>query len=240
MALSSRLIMIYDILLARFGPQGWWPILDFEKHKGLDPLTDCGYHPGNYDLPKKPDQMFQVIVGAILTQNTNWQNVVKALFNLSQQKLLDPEIILKTEAKVIAEAIRPSGYYNEKAKKLRIISQAYLEQDWYKKNHVLKREDLLKLWGVGEETADSILLYVFKRPFFVIDAYTRRLLMRMGIVGTPLKYREYQDLFHSNLRPNFELFNEYHALIVRLAKSNCRNKPICSTCPLKRYCPPRH
>lgn len=236
MSLRSRLQRIYEVLLDTFGLQGWWPILDFQTQQAHHSITDLGYHPGNYELPQKPEQMFQVIAGAILTQNTNWQNVVKALVNLSQERLLDPEIILKTDKRVIAEAIRPSGYYNEKTKKLKIISQAYLKYGWYKKNHLPKREDLLQLWGVGEETADSILLYVFKKPFFVIDAYTRRLLTRMGLVRKPLKYREYQKLFHNYLDLDFKLFNEYHALVVKLAKSHCRTQPICLSCPLKKSC----
>lgn len=210
---------IHDILLRSYGPQKWWPTtLEGELHP-----TYHGKKPNNR-------QRFEIIVGAILTQNTSWKNVEKAIFNLNKNRLLSIENIKKTHVKKLASSIKPTGYFNQKAERLKIVA------DFFSKNRSPTRDELLDVKGIGPETADSILLYAFQKPFFVIDAYTRRIFSRMGLCKKDCPYGELQSLFTKSLKKDTKLFSEYHALLVELAKDHCRTKPVCKGCPISSCC----
>ncbi len=205
------LLEIYQKLYQAFGPQHWWP----------------------------GDTPFEIAAGAILTQNTNWGNVEKAIQNLKKQSALSAGIIHKMPAKKLAELIRPAGYFNVKANRLKSFVNFFMN-DYHGSIKRMKGEDtyalrekLLTINGIGSETADSILLYALKKPVFVIDAYTKRVLSRHGIMEHEKSYDEFQQLFHSSLKKDVRLFNEYHALFVRAGKTFCkRKKPLCEDCPL--------
>jgi len=208
--LSKQLKKIYDLLFERFGPQHWWP----------------------------GDTPFEVTVGAILTQNTNWSNVERAIANLKKERLLSPDKLHALAPAKLAEMIRPAGYFNIKAKRLKNFL------DWLFENYAgelknlekiptdVLRCELLSIKGVGQETADSILLYALDRPVFVVDAYTARIASRHHLLDEGADYGEIQELFESNLPADVNLFNEYHALLVRLGKEFCRPTPRCHSCPL--------
>jgi endonuclease III related protein len=210
---------IYCLLLASYGPRGWWPLAG-------------RYHPGRYDYPLNDAQRFEICVGAILTQNTAWKNVELALRDLRRARMLSPKRIIDADEKTIAKLIRPAGYFNQKAQKLKIFAPHFL--DW--KGRTPTREQLLAIWGVGRETADSMLLYGYHKPIFVVDAYTRRLTGRLGLLPREASYDANQELFMQSLPHNYRLFNEYHALIVEHAKRHCAARPRCEHCPLARFC----
>jgi endonuclease-3 related protein len=215
---------IFDKLLKEYGPQGWWPV-------------NGKYNKNNFDIPRNKKEEFEIMLGAILTQNTAWKNVEKALRNLREKELIYAEKIKKMPQKKLAELIRPSGYYHQKAERLKIVSDFFLENKNISKKPVDEmRSMLLDVKGIGPETADSIILYAFRKPSFVIDLYTKRIFSRLGICRKDCKYDELQDMFHSNLQSDAKLFNEYHALIVEHAKRFCAKKPNCRYCPLKRNC----
>ena len=213
----SKFDLIYNQLHNSFAPQGWWPLTT----EGFE----SKHHAGK---PKNDKHRFEIIVGAILTQNTAWKNVEKALYNLSKNNLLDADKIKKTDARKIAELIRPAGYYNQKAERLKIAA------DFFLKNKNPTREQLLNVKGIGPETADSILLYAYEKPFFVIDAYTKRIFERLGFRAK--NYDGWQKLFMDNLPKDGKMFNEYHALLVELGKAHCKKKPVCKGCPIKELC----
>ena len=197
-----------------YGPQGWWPLLDV---KGTNPTKTGsiqGYHPGDYSYPKDDRQKFEICIGAILTQNTSWPNVEKALLNLDKIDAIDPKRIMKLDDKTITEAIRPAGYFNQKAKKLRIFSEYYLNL----RGRTPARDDLLDVWGIGPETADSILLYAYKEPQFVVDTYTRRILKSIGIIDDKSSYDDIKTLFEREIEKKYEIYQEFHALLVEHAK----------------------
>ncbi len=202
---------VYNKLYSHFGPQHWWPA----------------------------DNSFEVIIGAILTQNTAWANVEKAIFGLKRKKLISPKRLYNADAKTIAELIRPCGYYNLKTARIKSFLDALFEEfkgslpSMFSLRPTPLRESLLAIKGIGPETADSILLYAAKKPVFVIDAYTRRFLLRHKLIKKAASYQQMQSLFEENLPKRTNLFNEYHALIVRLAKEFCRVVPLCNICPLK-------
>lgn len=220
---------IYKKLLKTFGKQGWWPVtLEDELHPQ--------YH-NKKKLTEK--QKFEIIIGAILTQNTNWKNVEKAIVNLNKENILDINNILKTRKEKLADLIRPSGYFNQKADRLKIIARFFSKnkiKDIEKLPLEKLRKQLLDIKGIGPETADSILLYAFQKPVFVIDAYTKRIFSRYGLIDKKNDYNEFQKYFHKNLKKDVNLFNEYHALIVELAKIHCKTTPICKDCPLNKGC----
>jgi endonuclease-3 related protein len=204
------LLDTYHRLFARYGPQHWWPAAE----------------------------PFEVIIGAILTQSTAWVNVEKAIGNLRAAGALMPEPLRRMPLGEIAGLIYPSGYYNAKAKKLKALAQ-WLGDKFddnldvlFQQNTDDLREQLLAVYGIGDETADSIILYAAGKPVFVIDAYTRRFINRRGLAPPQNTYTAYQALFMSTLPNDARLFNEYHALIVRLAKDVCRRKPTCARCCL--------
>jgi len=210
------LINLYQKLYQCFGPQYWWP----------------GETPS------------EIAVGAILTQNTNWGNVERAIENLKIQNALSAKSIHEMPVRKLSELIRPAGYFNIKAKRLKsfinFLVNNYNGSMKRMKNDDLYslREKLLSINGIGPETADSILLYALEKPIFVIDAYTKRVLSRHRIMEHDEPYDKFQELFHSSLKRDVKLFNEYHALFVRTGKTFCkRKKPLCDACPLNDNVP---
>jgi endonuclease-3 related protein len=214
LSLERRLKEVYRLLFDRYGPQFWWPA----------------------------DSPFEVIVGAILTQSAAWGNVEKAILNLKQADALTPDSLRRLTLEELAGLIYPSGYYNAKALKLKSfverLGDAYgdsLERLFSLGVPGLRRE-LLSIHGIGPETADSIILYAARKPVFVIDAYTRRVVRRLGIGPQRDDYEAFQVLFMRNLPVGERLFNEYHALLVRHGKEVCRKAPVCEGCCLNRLC----
>ena len=213
--MSSLLREVYDRLLARFGPQQWWP--------GESP--------------------FEVMLGAVLVQNTSWKNVELAIANLREAGVLDPHRLDKLPQAELEELIRPAGYWRVKARRLRNLlawlvgrhggsleALAALPDD-------ALREELLAIHGIGPETADSILLYALARRAFVVDAYTARDFARHACIDAEADYHQIQEYFQSGLAGDAALFNEYHALLVRLGKEYCRKTPQCEGCPLEDLLP---
>lgn len=230
---SVDLNHVYKLLFAYYGPQGWWPLTRKTDTKNYD---HGGYHKADYTVPVSAQEKFEVVLGAVLTQNTSWINVSKALAVLIKERCTLPEHILSLSEKRLADLIRSSGYYNQKAKKLKRLAAAFIEARWLNDGAAPTRNNLLDIWGVGEETADSILLYAFGTCSFVIDAYTKRLLARLGLAEPNSAYAEVQSMFHKQLKRRYSLYNEYHALIVQHAKVHCRKKPVCGGCPLAKIC----
>ena len=209
------LIEIYQKLLEAFGRQGWWPA----------------------------ENDFEMCVGAILTQSTAWVNVEKAISNLKMAGKLEPRAIIDTGEEELAQLVRPSGYFNVKARKLKAFCDhllrchdGSLDSLFHVKLPKL-RDELLSIWGIGPETADSIILYGAKQPIFVVDAYTSRIFGRLVLAPPDADYHLLQRYFMENLSPDVPLFQEYHALIVALGKDICRPTPFCSRCPLSDLCP---
>jgi len=210
---GRRLLAVYRRLLVAHGPQHWWP----------------------------GDSAFEIMVGAVLTQNTAWSNVEKAIANLKRAGALMPEAIAAAPHRRLAAWLRPSGYFNIKARRLRAFCEWFLACGGRRRLARLPttalREELLNVHGVGPETADDILLYAFRRPVFVIDAYTRRLFQRLGLIEGSEDYETLREWFEKTLGPDVPLFNEYHALIVAHAKDICRPRPRCERCGLSASCP---
>jgi len=183
----------------------------------------------------------EISLGAILTQNTNWTNVEKAIANLKREKVLSPDAILNLPDHELERLIRPAGFYRQKAKRLKTFL-TFLQKN-YMGNFTntapvptqILRDQLLAINGIGPETADSILLYAMERHVFVVDAYTRRFLSRHNMINEKASYDHIQTLFHQNLPFDSTLFNEYHALIVKLGKIFCKTKPVCQNCPLLHF-----
>ena len=214
------LAKLYDILLQRYGPQGWWPLISLEGGNPTKTGSLKGYHPGDYSYPHTESQRFEICVGAVLTQNTAWVNVEKALVALHGKGLLDVRSLLEADPDEVKAAIRPAGYYNQKAARLRLVASWFIGREG-----VPSREELLGLKGIGAERADSILLYAFRKPWFVVDAYTRRVLEGLGAISGSESYEEVQALFHDALEPDVEVYQEYHALLVEHAKRYYSKKP---------------
>jgi endonuclease-3 related protein len=205
---------IYKLLLERFGPQDWWPA----------------------------DTKTEIIIGAILTQNTNWINVEKAIKNLKENDALNFEYLLSAPIERIATMIRSSGYFNQKAERLKIFAKFLKEEyngnleDLFNKPIEGLREKLLAIKGIGPETADDILLYAGDKKVFIIDAYTKRILSRHNLCNEKIDYHSLQELFHQNLdHESVDFYKEYHSLLVITGKKYCfKNGPKCSECPLLR------
>lgn len=209
---TNNYSVAYKLLYDHFGPQDWWP--------GDSPL--------------------EIIVGAILTQNTNWSNVEKAIQNLKSEDLLNYQSLSHLTVDELAQLIRPAGYYNLKARRLKnlleMVARIYEgELELLLADELVAvRENLLAVKGVGPETADSILLYACGHPVFVVDMYTHRVFSRHNMVEEETDYRTIQDLFVDHLPQDIHLYNEYHALIVRVASTFCKkSKPLCGDCPLQ-------
>ncbi len=228
-----KLGKLYETFFRAYGPQGWWPLLGV---RGTNPTKTGlvkGYHPGDYSFPRTDAQRFEICVGAILTQNTAWPNVEKALQNLKTLKAIAPKKILELKQAKLAGRIKPAGYFNQKAKKLKIFSKFYLGLG----GRAPTREELLSVWGVGPETADSILLYAYKVPTFVVDAYTKRIASRLGLIDEKASYDEVKAFFEKQLPPNLETYQEFHALLVEHAKRHCSSRnPVCEKCLAGKEC----
>lgn len=215
MTLRDHLLAIYRCLYEAYGPQHWWP----------------------------GDTPFEIVVGAILTQSAAWPNVEKAIANLKAADALSPQGLLRLPQGEVARLVYPAGYFNAKARKLKAFVQMLFAGYGGSLDALFAlpleslRQKLLSTHGIGWETADSIILYAAHKPIFVIDAYTRRLFSRLGLRPDRDDYRSWQVLFMDNLPPDVSLFNEYHALIVRQAKTVCRRLPLCAGCPLLPVCP---
>ena len=218
MGTADTLMEIYDRLLEHFGPQHWWP--------GQTP--------------------FEVMVGAVLTQNTNWQNVVRAIDNLRRQGLLEPRALAALPVERLAELVRPAGYFRVKARRLHNLIE-WLEREFdYDLDRMFAlpveelRPRLLAVNGIGAETCDSILLYAGGIPVFVVDAYTCRVVVRHGLIAPDeVTYEAVQSLFEEHLPRDAALFNEYHALLVAVGKRYCRPRPRCRDgCPLSHMLEP--
>ncbi|HLD13899.1 MAG TPA: endonuclease III domain-containing protein [Burkholderiales bacterium] len=204
---------VYRKLRTAHGPQHWWP----------------------------GDSAFEIMVGAVLTQNTAWTNVEKAIVNLKNAKALTPEAIVKAPHRQLAGWLKPSGYFNIKAKRLKAMCRWLIVQGGVRKLAKFSTHDLraalIAVYGIGPETADDIVLYAFNRPVFVIDAYTRRIFARLGLIKGEEGYETLRHLFEHALKPGASLFNEYHALIVKHGKDICRARPWCTACCLRPVCP---
>ncbi len=218
--LKRRVQNFYVRLLTAYGPQGWWPLLSVTGSNPTKTGSHDGYHPGDYSYPKTADQRFEICVGAILAQNTAWPNAEKALFALQKAGLLDARKMACAGEKTLAKRIRPAGYFNQKAKKLTLFSEFFLNLD----GKIPTRKALLALWGVGPETADSILLYAFGKPEFVVDAYTRRIGSGLGWFAPDASYDHIKTIFQNALKPDYRFFQEYHALLVEHAKRTAKIK----------------
>ncbi len=210
--ISNVLMAIYNRLYSRFGPQHWWP----------------------------GDTPFEIIVGAVLTQNTNWKNVERAIANLKQAGMLDIQKIYDLDIETLAGLIRPAGYFNIKAKRLKNLIKFIVEEysagldRMFSVDTYSLRQQLLEINGLGPETVDSILLYAGNKPVFVVDAYTKRIFSRHNICFEDISYDELQSLIESHIERDVNLYNEYHALLVRLGKDYCRkSSPLCENCPIK-------
>lgn len=224
---------LFSRLLSAYGPQGWWPLI---SRSNIDGRDSRGYLPSSYDVPE-PEAAFEIAVGAILTQNTSWINAERAVRNLSEAGRLSVSSLLSCEPEELSGWIRPAGYYNVKAKKLKRLSEFFQSLASPGKFYRTPgREELLSVWGVGPETADSILLYAFASPSFVIDAYTRRIVGRLGILSPDLPYEDMRQAFETKLAKDASVFNEFHALLVEHSKQHCTSKPDCSSCCLRSDC----
>ena len=214
-SIETELLSLYRTLLDHFGPLNWWPA----------------------------DSPFEVVIGAILTQNTAWTNVELAIANLKDAQALSPDKLSDFPIDRLEELIRPSGFFRQKATRLQSLSR-HLVTEWQSNLNDFcsgpldeARERLLARPGIGPETADSILLYAAYRPSFVVDAYTRRIFERVGILRGDETYAEVRQIFMQALPEDVALYNEYHALIVQLAKTCCRKrKPLCNGCPICKLC----
>jgi endonuclease-3 related protein len=213
--MMSVLQEVYQRLFKAYGPQQWWP----------------------------GETAFETLVGAVLVQNASWKNVEKALANLRAQELLDPHSLYQLSVEELEELIRPAGYYRIKAKRLRNLLKLLVDRydgdldTMFATSLSTLREELLAVNGIGPETADSILLYAGNRPTFVVDTYTLRVFARHGWIGFDTEYHELKDYFESGLEDDAAMFNEYHALLVRVGKEHCGKTPQCEGCPLAELLP---
>jgi len=211
----NKIKKIYQILLNEHGKQGWWPA-------------------------KSNNKKFEIIIGAILTQNTAWRNVEISIKNLAKNNLIDINKIKKINSNKLKNLIKSSGFFNQKAERLKIIANHLSNyknlNEFFKRPGKEIRQELLSIKGIGHETADSILLYAGSKPFFVIDAYTRRIFYRFGICNENIEYEDLQNLFIQALPKSIRLYKEYHALLDETAKKYCKKNPLCFKCPLKKYC----
>ena len=213
--MKNIFIKIYEELLRQYGCQGWWPI-------------NGKYHPKDYRLPNSRNQVYETCIGAILTQSIGWASVEKALGNLKMLNVIDPEKLMKLDDDTLKQAIKPAGYFNQKARKLREFTKLFITLN----NRVPSREQLLNIWGIGNETADSMLLYAFKVPTFVVDSYTKRIFIKLKYIPQNADYNAIKGLFERNLPPNLIIYQEYHAMIVEHAKRYYTHNGDYHLCPL--------
>ncbi len=212
----NRIIQIYKTLYEKYGEQGWWPFID------------SGYHPREYDFPKNEAQIFEICLGVILTQNTTFTSVVKSLNNLNSMNSLDYKAIKNMPLDVLKCAIKPSGYFNQKANYI----LAFIDFFERLEGRIPTREELLAVKGIGPESADSILLYAYNQPEFVVDAYTKRLLLHAGLIDEKASYHAIKKFMESEIEKELKYrdelvicYQELHALIVAHAKLFYSKKP---------------
>ena len=224
--MKTKLENIYYKLFAHFGPLGWWPV------------TRHNPYPEYLGGPTNDKERFEVIIGAILTQNTTWKNVEKAIINLAKNKLIDPKKIDEIYLEKLGEIIRSAGYYNQKAIKLKNIARFIIENPNLKKLDVKElRKKLLEIKGVGPETADSIVLYAYNKPTAIVDAYTKRIFSRIGLMDESKSYEDFKMFQEENFSVEPYKLQELHALLVEHAKEFCtKNNPDCMMCSLYELC----
>jgi len=220
----NNIYKIYTLLLKKYGAQGWWPFLD------------VGYHPDDYSYPKNNDQIFEVALGSILTQNTTFVSVTKAIKNLKEKNCITSEAIKAMDVEKLKELIKPAGYFNQKANYILEFIKFFDKLN----GDIPIREELLQVKGIGEETADSILLYGYNQCQFKVDAYTKRLLLELGLIDEKSKYKDIKKLFEGALEKEIQdkdkrrkIYQEYHALIVEHGKHFYSKKPYGVGCFLK-------
>ncbi len=211
---KNLILQFYHTLYREFGKQNWWPA----------------------------DAPFEVIIGAILTQNTSWNNVKKAIENLKKNDFIDAKKLFQLDTEKLKELIRPAGFFNQKAKTIKNFLTFLFSNYDGNLNNLLNEEDdtlrykLLHIKGIGKETADSIILYAAGKPAFVIDKYTKRIFIRHNIINNQdIEYDELQKIIQNNIPKKTELYNEYHALLVKVGKELCKTKPLCWKCPLNIF-----
>lgn len=220
----NKIYNIYERLYDKYGPQGWWPI------------TGYGYHKLNYTFPRESNEIFEVCLGSILTQNTTFTSVVKSLENLHVKNAISANAIESMDINELKEAIKPSGYFNQKARYILEFIKFYNALGGVTPS----REALLNVVGIGEETADSMLLYGYNQPEFKVDAYTKRLLLELGLINEKTKYGEIKTLMESSIKECvkdeqelLKVYQEFHALIVEHGKNFYSKKPYAKGCFLK-------
>ncbi|MGI6453507.1 MAG: endonuclease III domain-containing protein [Syntrophomonadaceae bacterium] len=214
--MNTRVLMeIYHALLNHFGHRNWWP----------------------------GDTRMEIMLGAILTQAVSWKNVERAIANIKERDLLDLAKLKTVDQEELAELIKPALYHRQKARKIKELINFIVTNyegnldSMFKEPLGTLRDQLLQVWGIGPETADSILLYAGGKRVFVVDAYTRRVFYRLGLVEEDITYAELQQLMETHLPPQIEIYNDYHAQIVALGASYCKkNKPLCNKCPIAAWC----
>ncbi|MDD3177887.1 MAG: endonuclease III domain-containing protein [Candidatus ainarchaeum sp.] len=217
---SKKIIKIYNFLIMEYGYQGWWPLISVYKKTGNY------YHPHDYAFPKKKKQIYEICIGCILAQNTSWNNAFLGILALDSNKLLNSKKIMNINLEKLAEIIKPAGYYNQKSEYILNFTKFYRST----KIKNINRDKLLDIKGIGPETADSMLLYAFNKPFFIVDAYTRRILFNLGIINDlELSYESISNIFNRtyfnlNNKEKISFFQEFHALLVCHAKKYYQKK----------------
>lgn len=224
---SNNIYYVYKLLYKTYGPQGWWPFIKYSTK----------YHPTDYTFPRDKNEIFEVCLGSILTQNTTFSSVVKSLNNLNDLDCLNSEAIKNIDIDILKNAIKPSGYFNQKARYILEFIKFYDKLN----GDIPKRDELLNVIGIGEETADSILLYGYNQCEFKIDSYTKRLFLELGIINEKDKYKDIKYLVESELKKVIKdkkelriIYQEFHALIVCHCKDYYSKKPYGVGCFLKQ------
>ena len=222
-----KIYQIYQTLYNKYQPQGWWPFLEDDK---------MVYHRQDYKYPRNQNQVYEVAVGSILTQNTTFNSVVKSLINLKQQNLLEPQEILNVDIDTLKQAIKPSGYFNQKSNYLLNFTKFFISLN----GKIPNRDELLDIKGIRDETADSILLYGYNQPQMKVDAYTKRLLIHLQLCDEKIKYKQLKSMIESELKLNIkdesklvQTYQEFHALIVEHGKYFYSKKPYGKGCFLR-------
>jgi len=232
----NKIYKIYQLLYKTYGPQGWWPFINYDGVNEIKNGLNRGYHILDYSFPRNNNEIFEVCLGSILTQNTTFTSVVKSLNNLNDINSLAAQKIESIDIKELKTAIRPSGYHNQKARYILEFIKFYKSLN----SSIPTREELLNVIGIGEETADSILLYGYNQCEFKVDAYTKRILIELGLIDEKFKYKDVKKLMESSLKESVKdekelliVYQEYHALIVKHGKKFYSKKPYGAGCFLK-------
>jgi len=233
---NAKVYEIYQTLLKEYGTQGWWPFLDYSGSNATKCGNQEGYHKDDYSFPRNSDEVFEVCLGSILTQNTTFASVVKSLHNLKDINAMNYRAIKELLPEQLKECIKPSGYYNQKSNYILAFIVFYESLN----GQTPTREELLAVKGVGEETADSIFLYGYNEPQFKVDAYTKRVLLKLGLIDEKAKYKDVKMLMQNSLKEVTQdkeelriIYQEYHALIVEHSKRYYSKKPYGIGCFLK-------